>query len=149
MSNLGLPHPKKMEVAVPANLKSGQPAGETPGVDQSWAPLTYTFAGICEIQPQTLEEIAIPVEVIDVREPDEYVGPLGHIRGAKLIPLGQLTQRVDELPRDRPLVMVCRSGARSAQATVLLQRAGFERVANLNGGMLRWRADGHAVETGG
>ena len=149
MSNLGLPHPKKMEVAVPANLKSGQPAGETPGADQTWAPLTYTFAGICEIQPQTLEEIAIPVEVIDVREPDEYVGPLGHIRGAKLIPLGQLTQRVDELPRDRPLVMVCRSGARSAQATVLLQRAGFPRVANLNGGMLRWRADGHAVETGG
>jgi sulfur dioxygenase len=148
MNNLGLPHPKQMDVAVPANLKCGQPEGEMPTTDQDWAPLTVTFAGIAEIYPQTLEEIAIPVEIIDVREPDEYVGPLGHIRGAKLIPLGQLTQRVGELSRDRPLVMVCRSGARSAQATVLLQRAGFPRVANLNGGMLRWRADGHAVETG-
>ena len=149
MSNLGLPHPKKMDIAVPANLRCGQPAGETAAADQVWAPLSYTFAGISEIHPQTLEEIAIPVEIIDVREPDEYVGPLGHIRGAKLIPLGQLTHRADELARDRPLVMVCRSGARSAQATVLLQRAGFPRVANLNGGMLRWRADGHAVEMTG
>jgi sulfur dioxygenase len=146
MTNLGLPHPKQMEVAVPANLKCGQPQSETAATDQAWAPLTYTFAGIAEIYPQTLEEIAIPVEIIDVREPDEFVGPLGHIRGAKLVPLGQLTQRIGELSRDHPLVMVCRSGARSAQATVLLQRAGFPRVANLNGGMLRWRADGHAVE---
>ena len=148
MSNLGLPHPKQMDVAVPANLQCGQPQGETAAADQAWAPLTYTFAGISEIDPETLEEIAIPVEIIDVREPDEYVGPLGHIRGAKLVPLGQLTQRVGELSRDHPLVMVCRSGARSAQATVLLQREGFPRVANLNGGMLRWRADGHAVEMG-
>jgi glyoxylase-like metal-dependent hydrolase (beta-lactamase superfamily II)/rhodanese-related sulfurtransferase len=149
MGNLGLQHPKKMDIAVPANLQCGAPQGETTGADQAWAPLTYTFAGIAEIAPQTLEEVAAPVAVIDVREPDEYLGPLGHIRGATLIPLGQLTHRVDELPRDRPLVMVCRSGARSAQATVLLQRAGFPQVANLNGGMLRWRADGHPVEMGG
>jgi glyoxylase-like metal-dependent hydrolase (beta-lactamase superfamily II)/rhodanese-related sulfurtransferase len=123
----------------------GRPEGATTGADQSWAPLTYTFAGISEITPQTLEEIAVPVEIIDVREPDEYVGPLGHIRGAKLIRSDSSTARADELPRDRPLVMVCRSGARSAQATVLLQRAGFPQVANLNGGMLRWRADGHSV----
>jgi glyoxylase-like metal-dependent hydrolase (beta-lactamase superfamily II)/rhodanese-related sulfurtransferase len=149
MDNLGLPHPKQMDIAVPANLRCGRPEGATIGADQSWAPLTYTFAGISEITPQTLEEVAVPVEVIDVREPDEYVGPLGHIRGAKLIPLGQLAARANELPRDRPLVMVCRSGARSAQATVLLQRAGFPQVANLNGGMLRWRADGHSVVMGG
>jgi sulfur dioxygenase len=95
-----------------------------------------------------LEEVAVPIEIVDVREPDEYVGPLGHIRGAKLIPLGTLASRLDELPRDRPLVMVCRSGARSAQATLLLQKSGFDRVANLNGGMLRWRGEGHAVEMG-
>jgi glyoxylase-like metal-dependent hydrolase (beta-lactamase superfamily II)/rhodanese-related sulfurtransferase len=148
MSNLGLPHPKKMEVAVPANLKVGQPEGESAAPDQSWAQLTYTFAGISEIHPQTLEELTIPVEIIDVREPDEFVGPLGHIRNAKLIPLGQLAQRVDEVAKDKPVVMVCRSGARSTQATIIMQRAGFQRVANLNGGMLRWRAEGHAVETG-
>jgi len=149
MSNLGLPHPKKMDVAVPANLRCGMPEGEAIAADQAWAPLTYTFAGVWEIHPQTLEETATPVEIVDVREPDEFAGPLGHIRGAKLIPLGQLARRVDELARDRPLVMVCRSGARSAQATVILQRAGLPNVANLNGGMLRWRAEGHAVETGG
>ena len=149
MNNLGLPHPKKMDIAVPANLRCGRPEGEATGAEQAWAPLTYTFAGVTEIQPQTLEEIAVPVEIVDVREPDEYVGPLGHIRGAKLIPLGQLAARVGELPRDRPLVMVCRSGARSGQATLFLQRAGFPRVANLSGGMLRWRGDGHAVEMGG
>ena len=148
MSNLGLPHPKKMDIAVPANMQCGRPGSEDIAEEQAWAPLTYTFAGVWEIAPQSLEEAAAPVAVIDVREPDEYVGPLGHIRGAKLIPLGQLGRRIEELPRDRPLVMVCRSGARSAQATVALQRAGFPQVANLSGGMLRWRGEGHAVEMG-
>ena len=148
MENLGLPHPKKMDIAVPANLRSGRPENEAAAPEQSWAPLTFTFAGVWEIDPKTLEEVATPVQVVDVREPDEYVGPLGHIRGAKLIPLGTLLARIEELPRDRPLVMVCRSGARSAQATQLLQRSGFANVANLNGGMLRWRGEGHAVETG-
>ena len=50
--------------------------------------------------------------------------------------------------KDEPLVIVCRSGARSAQATVLLGKAGFDKVANLSGGMLRWRAQRFAVEGG-
>lgn len=149
MDNLGLPHPKKMEIAVPANMQCGRPQRDDEAGEQSWAPLTFTFAGVWEIAPQTVEEHAAEIAIIDVREPDEFVGPLGHIRGAKLIPLGQLGARVDELPRDRPLVIACRSGARSAHATLMLQRAGFTRVANLNGGMLRWRGEGHAVETGG
>jgi rhodanese-related sulfurtransferase len=64
------------------------------------------------------------------------------------MPLGQLPARVDELARDRPVVAVCRSGARSANASVLLQKAGFNDVANLAGGMLRWRAEGYPVEGG-
>ena len=73
---------------------------------------------------------------------------LGHIHGAKLIPLGDVVARAGELARDRPVVTVCRSGARSAQASVLLKKAGFDNVANLAGGMLRWRAEGHPVEGG-
>ena len=73
----------------------------------------------------------------------------GHIHGAILIPLGQLTARASELDKAKPVVAVCRSGARSAQATILLKQAGFAKVANLTGGMLRWRADGCAVEGGG
>jgi rhodanese-related sulfurtransferase len=59
-----------------------------------------------------------------------------------------LAARAGELARDRPVVAVCRSGARSAQASIMLQRTGFNDVANLAGGMLRWRAEGHAVDGG-
>lgn len=149
MSNLGLPHPKLIDIAVPANLRCGQPKMDTAlPAEPAWAPLTFTFAGIWEIQPEALEEHADRVQIVDVREPDEYHGSLGRIRGAKLIPLGTLAARAGELARDRPVVAVCRSGARSAQASVMLQRAGFADVANLAGGMLRWRAEGHPVEGG-
>ena len=147
MTNLGLPHPKLMQVAVPANLKVGEPES-APAAEQDWAPLSYTFAGIWEIQPNVLEEYLERVTVIDVREPDEYSGAFGHILGSKLVPLGSLVARLEELPKDKPLVMVCRSGARSAQATVLLKNKGIAKVANLAGGMLRWRAQRFPAEGG-
>ncbi|MBC7802390.1 MAG: MBL fold metallo-hydrolase [Candidatus Parcubacteria bacterium] len=149
MTHLGLPHPKLMQVAVPANLRSGRPESEEGAAgEQDWAPLSYTFAGIWELQPSWLEENLSRVQIVDVREPDEYTGPLGHVPGAKLVPLGNLVQRISELKKDQPVVMVCRSGARSAQATVLLKNAGFSRVANLAGGMLRWRSQRFPVEGG-
>lgn len=149
MNNLGLPHPKQIDVAVPANLQCGQLA-DTPAqtAEPTWAPLTFTFAGIWEIYPQALEEIASRVQIVDVREVSEYSGPLGHIEGARLIPLGDLAARANDLARERPIVAVCRSGARSAQACVILQRLGFSDVANLAGGMLRWRAEGFGVDGG-
>src|SRR5271155_2506544 len=146
MKNLRLAHPKKLDVAVPANLKCGRPETEPDmAADQSWAPLKYTFAGIWEIDPHGLEEHAEAVQILDVREPGEFDGPLGHIRGATLIPLGELAERAGELARDPPIVAVCRAGSRSAQATVILREAGF---ADLAGGMLRWRAEGHGVDGG-
>lgn len=147
MNHLGLPHPKQMEVAVPANLRCGKPE-QVASEPQDWAPLTFTFAGIWEVQPQWLEEHLNEVQIIDVREPDEFNGALGHVPGAVLIPLGTLTEQAATLSKERPIVMVCRSGARSAQATVLLQKAGFSRVANLAGGMLRWRAQRYTVQGG-
>ncbi|MCB1749989.1 MAG: MBL fold metallo-hydrolase [Gammaproteobacteria bacterium] len=149
MANLGLPHPRKIDLALPANLKCGRPAdGSMPEAAPSWAPLRYTFAGIWEIEPQSLEEIGDAVQVVDVREADEFDGPLGHIEGARLIPLGTLSERLDEIDRERPVVAVCRAGGRSAHATVVLKRAGISAVANLAGGMLRWRAQGHPVVGG-
>ena len=149
MQHLGLPHPKQIAVAVPANLRCGQPAdGQADAGDPQWAPLIYTFGGIWEIRPQALEEIAAKVQIIDVREAGEFTGALGHVPGAVLIPLGELKQRAVEISRDRPVVTVCRSGARSAQAVVMLQKEGFREVANLTGGMLRWRAEGGAVDGG-
>ena len=149
MKNLRLAHPKKMDVAVPANLKCGRPETDPDiAADPSWAPLKYSFAGIWEIDPHGLEEHAAGVQILDVREPSEFDGPLGHIHNARLIPLGELAERAGELAHDRPIVAVCRAGSRSAQATVILREAGFSDVANLAGGMLRWRAEGHIVEGG-
>lgn len=149
MNNLGLAHPKKMDLAVPANLKCGRLDERlTPESDPEWGPLSYTFAGIWEIQPQWVEENLNDVVVLDVREPEEFQGPLGRISTARHIPLGSLEERLDELPSGRPVVAVCRAGGRSAQATLILRKAGFPEVANLAGGMLRWRAQHLPVEGG-
>ena len=149
MTHLGLAHPKQMDVAVPANLRCGKPEREAPADEaQDWAPLSYTFAGIWELQPHWLEENLRRVQIVDVREPGEFAGALGHIPGALLIPLGSLLKEKDRIQADKPVVLVCRSGARSAQATVLLRNAGFRNVANLAGGMLRWRAQRLAVAGG-
>jgi sulfur dioxygenase len=149
MANLRLPHPRQIDAAVPANLKCGVAAGDpTQMADPAWAPLTYTFAGIWEVNPQWLEENLDAVQIVDVREPAEFDGPLGHIPHARLISLGDLAQRAGELAKERPIVTVCRAGGRSAQATVILRQAGFDAVGNLAGGMLRWRADGRVVLCG-
>ncbi len=151
MDNLGLAHPRQIAVAVPANLRSGQPEGgqalgQALGDEPTWAPLTYTFAGIWEIEPQWLEDHLLHTQIIDVREADEFEGPLGHIPGARLIPLGELAGRTGEIKAGTPAVTVCRAGGRSAQATVILARAGLTMTANLAGGMLRWHAQRCPVE---
>jgi sulfur dioxygenase len=147
MEHLGLPHPKQMDLAVPANLKCGKPE-KIDHQNPVWAPLTYTFAGIWEVQPNWLEEHLREVQIVDVREPDEFNGPLGHVAGARLIPLGTLAEKMSGIQKDKPIVVICRSGARSAQASLMLAKAGFDKVANLSGGMLRWRAQRFAVDGG-
>jgi Dinucleotide-utilizing enzymes involved in molybdopterin and thiamine biosynthesis family 2 len=77
-----------------------------------------------------------PFELIDVREPFEY--EIARIDGAKLIPLGEITERIQELEREQPIVVHCHSGMRSAQAARLLQQRGFANVYNLEGGIDAW-----------
>ncbi|MDE1939137.1 MAG: rhodanese-like domain-containing protein, partial [Alphaproteobacteria bacterium] len=101
-----------------------------------------------EVQPHWLEENSASVQVLDVREREEFDGPLGHIAGAMLVPLGTLKESLAAFDRERPIVAVCRAGGRSAQATNVLVQAGFAKVANLSGGMLRWRAEGRTVVGG-
>lgn len=152
MDNLGLPHPKLMDIAVPANLRCGEPADAASVTSEpDWAPLACSFGGIWEIQPTALLDCLADgqaIQLLDVREPAEFNDALGHLKGATLVPLSQLAQRAGELDRERPIVAICRSGARSAQATVLLQKQGLTQVANLAGGLLRWRAEGLPVESG-
>ncbi len=150
MQHLGLAHPKKMDLAVPANLRCGRPEGDVvPPTDPSWAPLSWSIAGLWEIAPHALAEMLAQVQLLDVREPHEFSQGLGHIEGAKLLPLGRLQAHLADLSRQRPIVTVCRSGVRSARAAAMLAKAGFEQVANLRGGMLRWRAEGGAVVDAG
>ena len=149
MRNLGLPHPNRIDIAVPANLRCGEPLESiADAAEPDWAPLTYTYAGFWEVQPSWLEEHRGEVQIVDVREADEFHGILGHIEGARLVPLGELKSIVGSLDKSLPVVTVCRSGARSAQAAVMLEKEGFVRVANLAGGMLRWRAIRLPVEGG-
>ena len=77
-----------------------------------------------------------PFELIDVRETYEY--EIARIDGARLIPLGEIAERADELPRDRPIVVHCHSGRRSAEAVRLLQQRGFGNIYNLEGGIDAW-----------
>lgn len=77
-----------------------------------------------------------PLYIVDVRTPPEF--RTGHIPGAHLIPLGQLAQRLQEIPKEVPVVTVCRSGSRSFMAAQQLAKAGYD-VKNLHGGMQFWQ----------
>jgi len=84
------------------------------------------------------------VVIIDVREPSEFAE--GHIPGAILIPSGSVADRLEEIPTDQPVLVVCRSGNRSSQVHQLLVQHGFENVHNVRGGMIEWQAAGFDVE---
>ena len=78
--------------------------------------------------------------VLDVRGAAEW--EVGHLPGVENIPVGYLAERLDEIPRDRPLVVHCLGGGRSAIAASVLQREGFREVSNLVGGYQAWVAAG-------
>ena len=96
----------------------------------------------------TVDELAGRLErgavLIDVRQPNEFVE--GHVPGAVLIPLNELPDRVDEVPTGREVLVICRSGGRSAMACELLDEQGLSAV-NVVGGTLAWVAAGRAVDT--
>ncbi len=84
--------------------------------------------------------------LVDVREGHEYEEV--HAEGARLMPLSEFEARSGELPKDRPLVMICRSGARSARAGQYLLDHGYTDVVNLGGGTLAWAENGLPTEGG-
>ncbi len=88
-------------------------------------------------------ERGAPHMLLDVRLPDEFAS--GHIAGSVNIPVQVLAQRLEELPRDRPIVIYCRSGNRSAQAARMLAEVGFTDLYDL-GGVIDWRAAGYPIQ---
>ena len=85
-----------------------------------------------------------PAFLLDVREPWEYKA--GHVPGAELIPLGELEQRVSEIPRDRPVFAICHSGQRSLAAAGYLQAIGYREVTNVDGGTAAWIERGYPID---
>lgn len=142
MNNLGLPPPRKLAVSVQANRACGALGG---GLFDGAGARDAT-SGYRDLQPMALHEYTGPIAMVDVREPHEYSGELGHIAGSRLVPLASVLDAAHDWPRDEELVIICRSGNRSGRAAQALAAAGFTRVMNLVGGMLAWNAAGLPVE---
>lgn len=96
------------------------------------------FDGIYDISPNELLQKKADVVMVDVRQPEEYIGELGHVPGSSLVVLDTLPEQLGTLPKDKTVVFICRSGARSAKATAFAKMNGFEEVFNMQGGMLLW-----------
>lgn len=94
--------------------------------------------GFRELGPREAEQLLGQVRVVDVRGADEFHGELGHIASAELVPLGVIGAAALPWDRGQPILLVCRSGARSSAASAELVRLGFRHVFNLAGGMMGW-----------
>lgn len=105
-----------------------------------------TLAEAKEVCPTTTRRLLTEgALMVDVREPNEVAALAFEVDSVVNIPLSQFEQRWAELPRDRELVLVCETGARSLKATYFLQYQGYERVANMGGGLLKWMTKGFPV----
>jgi rhodanese-related sulfurtransferase len=101
---------------------------------------------IPEIDVEKLAELhADGATIIDVRNPDEYVE--AHVPGARLIPLGEVAERVAEIPTDQPVYVICAVGGRSMRACEHLAAQGLD-VTNVAGGTKGWIAAGFDIDTG-
>ena len=100
-----------------------------------------------EISPEQARSMAASgAFILDVREPSEWEE--FHVANTTLIPLGQLEKRLSEVPRDREVVVICRSGNRSTSGRDILAKAGFTSVTSMSGGLLSWRAKGFPTLSG-
>jgi rhodanese-related sulfurtransferase len=123
--------------------------------------LILTAIGFIVLQKTQPATISLPAEIsvdqaakmrdqgafiLDVREPSEWTQ--FHIPGATLIPLGELPNRLNEVPRDRDVIVVCRTGHRSAQGRDILLNAGFPNITSIAGGVTQWRTQGLPIVTG-
>jgi len=116
----------------------GGSAAPEAAVDLTALPDTVDVATVNAIKDQP------GVFLLDVREPDEYAA--GHIPGITLIPMNDVPSRLSEIPKDKQVIVTCRTGNRSGQITDYLREQGFTNVHNMDGGIVAWEAAGYAVE---
>ena len=138
MNNLGFPLPEGIQEALQPNQTEIEAAAiQFPTLAQLNSVRQLSPAEVAE----RLGTAAAPL-LLDVREPDEYTGELGHIAGARLIPLRELPERAPaELAsfKDKDIVAICRAGVRSTTAAAILAGLGFDHACNMKGGMLDWK----------
>lgn len=144
MSELKLANPKKIMEAVRANMACGH-------IQNSRTIVPVLKNGIPEISVEQLHEKLDSAKnkmlLIDVRTPEEFTGELGHIKGTLLKTLGiDLSTYLQKLDRTEEIIFICRSGARSGQATQESLDMGFRFTANMTGGMIRWNELNYPIE---
>ena len=147
MNQLGLAYPAQIDVAVPANQQCGWLPGDPargPDSAPAWAPVVVVN-DVPEVDIAWVSSQAT-VRKIDVRRLDEWEGELGRVPGSALCTLDDLEAACQAWDRAAPIVVICRSGARSGRGAAVLTAAGFEKVASMAGGMLAWNDAGFAVE---
>lgn len=109
--------------------------------------MTYTFKqklpnphfnNVADVTAEEVNSHAHELTIIDVRQPEEYTGELGHITSSQLIVLNEIPNQIKNIPTDKPIVFICRSGMRSAQASSYAYSQGIQNTFNMLGGMLMW-----------
>lgn len=128
-----------LTVGLLAGCGGQQAVVEAPAADAELSlPSVVDVATVAQIKDRD------DVIVLDVREPFEYEA--GHIPGVTLIPMGEVPQRLSEIPTDKTVIVTCRTGNRSAQVTDYLRQQGYDNVHNMNGGIVDWEAAGYEIE---
>ena len=141
MENLHLPAPKKLDIAVPANLHVGvvppsSMSGE-PLPERGWAAIERSPEGIPEVTVGWVEENKGAVRLVDVREKDEAASD-GVIEGVDVVPMGTVGDASKAWDKEIPVITICRSGRRSGRVALELEKLGFKRIASMRGGMVAW-----------
>lgn len=146
MNNLGLPMPKRIHEAVPANLSGG--VGRSPGAEEAAGALSSETATMRSVSPLQLSEAAsaTAVQILDVRTPFEYAAR--RIPGSFNVPLDRLDPEMlkASLGVDNPIYVICQTGTRSQLIAEMLRSTGFRRVVHVDGGTNAWSAAGLAME---
>ena len=145
MENLNLPLPEKIQEVLQINQSE---------VDDDIIkfPMVAELNQVLQMDPTAvksrIEEVGNDSVIIDVREEAEFSGELGHIAGSRLVPMATIPNALEELEsiKDKEIILVCRSGARSTTSAAILKGLGFHDVKNMKGGMLQWNKCGHPVE---
>jgi rhodanese-related sulfurtransferase len=112
-------------------------------VDLPWAMLTSSLP-VDVVGIDAIDSAPPNVLLLDVREPEEFAR--GHVPNAVNLPQADLATRLEEIPRDRPIMTICQSGMRSLRSAEFLRQQGYENVASIAGGTAEWRAAGRPVE---